>query len=44
MNSNNLVLYNVQAVPDFFLIDKTNTLVNRAAQIKDLDVAIAGLL
>ena len=44
VNSNNLVLYNVQAVPDFFLIDKTNTLVNRAAQIKDLDVAIAGLL
>ena len=39
VNSNNL-----QAVPDFFLIDKTNTLVNRAAQIKDLDVAIAGLL
>ena len=44
VNSYNLVLYNVQAVPDFFLIDKTNTLVNRAAQIKDLDVAIAGLL
>ena len=44
VNSNNLVLYNVQAVPDFFLIDKSNTLVNRAAQIKDLDAAIAALL
>ena len=44
VNSNNLVLYNVQSVPDFFLIDKTNTLVNRAAQIKDLDAAIAALL
>ena len=44
VNSNNLVLYNVQTVPDFFLIDKSNTLVNRAAQIKDLDAAIAALL
>ena len=44
VNSNNLVLYNVQSVPDFFLIDKTNTLVNRAAQIKDLDAAVAALL
>ena len=44
VNSHNLVLYNVQSVPDFFLIDKSNTLVNRAAQIKDLDAAVAGLL
>ena len=36
--------YNVQAVPDFFLIDKSNTLVNRSAQIKDVDAAIAALL
>ena len=44
VNSNNLVLYNVQSVPDFFLINKENTLVNRAAQIKDVDAAVAGLL
>ena len=44
VNSQRLALYNVQSVPDFFLIDKTNTLVNRAAQIKDLDAAIAALL
>ncbi|MGN0281932.1 MAG: DUF4369 domain-containing protein [Prevotella sp.] len=44
VNSNNLVLYNVQSVPDFFLIDKSNTLVNRAAQIKDVDAAVAALL
>lgn len=37
-------LYNVQAVPEFFLIDKSNTLVNRSAQIKDVDAAIAALL
>ena len=44
VNSQNLALYNVQSVPDFFLIDKSNTLVNRAARIKDLDAAIAALL
>ena len=37
-------LYNVQSVPEFFLIDKSNTLVNRSAQIKDVDAAIAALL
>ena len=44
VNSQNLLLYNVQSVPDFLLIDKSNTLVNRAARIKDLDAAIAALL
>ena len=44
VNSQNLALYNVQSVPDFFLIDKSNTLVNLAARIKDLDAAIAALL
>ena len=39
-----VTLYNVQAVPEFFLIDKSNTLVNRSAQIKDVDAAIAALL
>lgn len=44
VNSHNLVLYNVQSVPDFFLIDRSNTLVSRAAQIKDLDAAVAALI
>ena len=39
-----VTLYNVQAVPEFFLIDKSNTLVNRSSQIKDVDAAIAALL
>ena len=37
-------LYNVQSVPEFFLIDKSNSLVNRSSQIKDVDAAIAALL
>lgn len=43
-SSSILPLYNVQAVPDFFLIDRSNSLVNRASQIKDVDAAIAALL
>ena len=37
VNSQRLMLYNIQTVPDFFLIDRGNNLVKRAAQIKDLD-------
>ena len=37
-------MYNIQAVPDFFLIDRDNNLVKRAAQIKDLDTEIKKLL
>lgn len=44
VNSQLITLYNVQGVPDFFLIDKSNSLVKRAAQIKDLDKEIAALL
>lgn len=43
-SSSILPLYNIQAVPDFFLIDRSNSLVNRASQIKDVDAAIAALL
>ena len=43
-SSKYVTLYNVQAVPEFFLIDKSNTLVNRSAQIKDVEAAIAALL
>lgn len=44
INSQRLVIYNIQAVPDFFLIDRGNNLVKRAAQIKDLDAEIKKLL
>ena len=39
-----LQLYNVQSIPTFFLIDRSNTLQARDAQIKDLDAAIKNLL
>lgn len=44
INSQRLLLYNVQTVPDFFLIDRGNNLVKRAAQIKDLEAEIKKLL
>lgn len=44
IQSNNLVLYNVRSIPTFFLIDKTNTLRERDAQVKDLDAEIQALL
>ena len=44
VNSQRLMLYNIQAVPDFFLIDRGNNLVKRAAQINDLEVEIQKLL
>ena len=44
INSSRLMLYNVQAVPDFFIIDRGNNLVKRAAQIKDLEAEIKKLL
>ena len=39
-----LQLYNVQSIPTFFLIDRSNTLKARDAKIKDLDEAIKNLL
>ena len=44
VNSQRLVLYNIQAVPDFFIIDRGNNLVKRAVQIKDLEAEIKKLL
>ena len=44
VQSQQLMLYNVQTVPDFFLIDRNNNLVKRAAQIKDLEAEIRKLL
>ena len=39
-----LMKYNVQSIPTFFLIDRSNTLRSRDVQIKDLDTAIKELL
>ena len=44
INSQRLVMYNIQAVPDLFIIDRGNNLVKRAAQIKDLEAEIKKLL
>ena len=39
-----LRIYNVQSVPEFFLIDRGNNLVGRSQTIKDLEQAIKNLL
>ena len=44
LGSSTLTIYNVQAVPEFFLIDRGNNLVGRSQSIKDLDQAIKDLL
>ena len=44
INSSRLVMYNIQAVPDFFIIDRGNNIVKRAAQIKDVEAEIKKLL
>ena len=44
VNSERLMMYNIQAVPDYFLSDRGNNLVKRAAQIKDLEAEIKKLL
>ena len=44
ISSSRLMMYNIQAVPDYFLIDRGNNLVKRAAQMKDLEAEIKKLL
>lgn len=44
LNSSNLSLYNVNGLPEFFLIDRNNTLISRSSQIKDINQAIEELL
>ena len=44
LNSGLLLRYNVQSVPEFFIIDRENNLVKRSSQIKDLDAEIKRLL
>ena len=43
-NDSFLTLYNVQTLPEFFLIDRGNNLVSRSQQIKDIDQEIKKLL
>ncbi len=42
--SSRLSIYNVRSIPEFFLIDRNNTLVSRSSQIDDLEKAIEALL
>lgn len=44
LDSQALVLYNIQGLPDFFLIDRNNSLYKRAAQVKDIETDIRSLL
>jgi len=44
LSSQRLSLYNVQALPEFFLIDRNNTLVKRSQQIEDVEAEISRLL
>lgn len=43
-NSSYLGLYNVQSLPEFFLIDRDNNLVKRSSQMDDIDTEIKRLL
>ena len=44
LRSQTLGIYNIQALPDFFLIDRGNNIVGRSSTIKDVDQAIKNLL
>jgi len=39
-----LGIYNVQALPEFFLIDRGNNIVGRSESIPDVEQAIKNLL
>ena len=39
-----LTYYNVQSLPEFFLIDRGNNLVKRSSQMKDIENEIKALL
>lgn len=44
VQSNTLTLYNVQSIPEFFLIDRGSNIVGRSQTIKNLEEAIKNLL
>ena len=43
-NSGFLTVYNIQTLPEYFLIDRRNNLISRSQQIQDLEKAIVNLL
>lgn len=43
-NSGFLTVYNIQTLPEYFLIDRGNNLISRSQQISDIDKAILSLL
>ena len=43
-NSGFLTVYNIQTLPEYFLIDRGNNLISRSQQIQDLEKAIVHLL
>ncbi len=43
-SSSTLSIYNLQSVPEFFLIDRGNNIIGRSQSIKDLEQAIKNLL
>ena len=43
-NSGFLTVYNIQTLPEYFLIDRGNNLISRSQQIQDLEKAIVTLL
>lgn len=44
LNSQRLLVFNIQSLPTYFLIDRGNNVVGRAEQIKDIEAAIKNLL
>ena len=44
LDSQMLISYNIQGLPDYFLITRDNALYKRAAQVKDLEAEIKSLL
>ena len=44
LDSQILITYNIQGLPEYFLITKDNALYKRAAQVKDLEAEIRSLL
>ena len=43
-NNGFLTIYNIQTLPEYFLIDRGNNLISRSQQIQDLEKAIVNLL
>ena len=44
LDSQTLISYNIQGLPDYFLITRDNALYKRAAQVQDLEAEIKSLL